>query len=1371
MATASEIKVTEAYIGLFGRAPNPEGLAYWVAQLDAAGGTTDALKKLTNDMTLNTEWTVDGLGANKQADGSIDSDDADVIVEGMYQNLFQRAATADDLEYWGDQLVDGTVTASEMVILLIAASQEKGNADSQTLALKEEAASYYAANVDEADFSRETAKSSVSSVDSPNSVADSKAATDAIASGTGITFALTAAATDAPAMTGGDDTITGTSDTMQAGDSISDGSTVDNDSLTITADDGFTFGTVANVENINVNLSKIIGSGVTIAADKMTGGTLSLDAATEVDVDGTDVPGETVVTVSDLASDISTTDVTSLSTTLDPAASVTITGDADLKTLDVETIDSNDTSIVIANNDSTITIGGTANSNDAVSVSATDNSSLDVSDGLLVEAVTLSGNGSAVDYAISGATGASMSYTVAGDQDVTLTGTAAQFTSAGFTDSSTAGDTTVVISDGATTDLTNFGVVDGGVEVAGDSAAVTTLTVASGNTVKVSADQTVGALTIDANDAVATTAMTLDVDNDSAVGITIEDIETLQIDAGSAALSLAALDMDANDAAVTYVGLGNLTATNVDTGSLKMTTGGLSATTVDALDGTLVIDATNDVTLTGVMTAQNDITITADDITLTTVTDTDGGVAGVNTTSDALTLTATNDIGVTTATTFEAITLVADGVATTTLTADNDITITATNEAAVGTVTSTQGDITISASEIDGTGVTATAGDVTLIATNDSGSLTSTIGTVSAAAGTVATSSGTYALTQLTGDSIVISGDAKVTATATDSTGSIVITSSNDVNLGDTNAGAVTVVGGSDVSAVFTGATLTASTVTTGTGNDTLTLNDADAKFIVSTGDNGNGAVDTVTVSDVADNSSIDMGDGNDVVNLADDAANGLTVDMGDGVGTVNLSAAAGTEAQITFGSGTSDVLNVDTGGAHTGVGFTGVEEVDITGVDLTLTWEALSANDTTFTLTGGAATDELILTSTSTANQTGDTINLTGIELNGLGVASLDVTGGDGNDTITGSLDLINDLNGGAGVDIITGGGNADILAGDAGDDTISGGAGADAIDGGADDDSLTGGSGVDAFTIGAGDDSVTDFGNGQDTISVATGATAAVAVTANYVAADTNLVNADGAAAAVFTVANDIDFDATLEVSIASGITITAAGNSAASILKGTDQADIITGGSGDDTLEGEVGADTISGGAGDDTIAGDAGADIITGGAGSDIIAGGADADVLVYNSDSDGGVAGTSGGAIGAGGDVVTWVAADDSILLDGDFLTGSLTGTTSNGVTSIAEAAGYDFDAAGLKSILIIGKNAARADLAANKDETKIDTAFGAITNEAVGDERIVVLVANDDSSVMYKFTSVTADNAITADELVLLGSFDTTLVIADFTFA
>ena len=90
MATASETKLIEAYIGLLGRAPDPAGLAYWAGELDAAGGTTDAMKKLTNDITLNAEWTTGTQGSLIAADGSITLVNAKALVVDIYETLFER---------------------------------------------------------------------------------------------------------------------------------------------------------------------------------------------------------------------------------------------------------------------------------------------------------------------------------------------------------------------------------------------------------------------------------------------------------------------------------------------------------------------------------------------------------------------------------------------------------------------------------------------------------------------------------------------------------------------------------------------------------------------------------------------------------------------------------------------------------------------------------------------------------------------------------------------------------------------------------------------------------------------------------------------------------------------------------------------------------------------------------------------------------------------------------------------------------------------------------------------------------------------------------------------------------------------------------
>ena len=118
MATTSEIEVTKAYIGLLGRAPDPAGLAYWVAELDAAiadgQSAAVALKKLTNDITLSDEWD-SGIGAQ---DGSTVTG-SENIVTSMYDNLFDRVATQAELDYWAPKIVSGEFTPSEMAVALI----------------------------------------------------------------------------------------------------------------------------------------------------------------------------------------------------------------------------------------------------------------------------------------------------------------------------------------------------------------------------------------------------------------------------------------------------------------------------------------------------------------------------------------------------------------------------------------------------------------------------------------------------------------------------------------------------------------------------------------------------------------------------------------------------------------------------------------------------------------------------------------------------------------------------------------------------------------------------------------------------------------------------------------------------------------------------------------------------------------------------------------------------------------------------------------------------------------------------------------------------------------------------------------------------
>ena len=152
--------------------------------------------------------------------------------------------------------------------------------------------------------------------------------------------------------------------------------------------------------------------------------------------------------------------------------------------------------------------------------------------------------------------------------------------------------------------------------------------------------------------------------------------------------------------------------------------------------------------------------------------------------------------------------------------------------------------------------------------------------------------------------------------------------------------------------------------------------------------------------------------------------------------------------------------------------------------------------------------------------------------------------------DLITGN-EFNNTLNGGAGNDTLNGG---------AGNDTLNGGAGNDSLNGGAGNDTLLGSSGNDTINGGAGADSL-DGGADTDTLSYV-GSTAGVSVNLA-----TNTVSGG---------------DAT-------GDTIINFEN--------------VTGSSFNDSLTGSSGNNILDGGSGNDSLVGGNGKDLLTGGSGND------------------------------------------------------------------------------------------------------------------------------------------------------------------------
>jgi len=767
MATASEIKLTEAYIGLLGRAPDPAGLAYWVAEYDsavAAGTDPDfALKKITNDFTLSTEWD-GGLGANvtkTTVDGvttlSYTKTQADAVVNGLYANLFEKTSqSVADVKYWSDQLQDGSVTASEMVVLMILGA---GTTDAAVLGFKTEAGTYYVETIAATDFNRTEAKTAVDAVEGPQGVATSKAATDKIASGTGNDYVLTTADDSATlVMSGGDDSVTGTLgvgatyDRTGASDSILDSSTNDSDVLTINSTDALVttagtvaMGTVTNVETVNVNFNSQLGTVQSLDLAKVSSGTnVNVHVNPFVTVAGIDnVAGATTVAITNSSQNIVATDVTTLSVDMDDTVNndtaFTITADADATVVSVGDIDDGGVTLTLGNDSSTnVLLSGGDGTNDSVTISANNAVALNLADAndactQDVDLVSLSGNTNDVNFTITNAS-SDAKYTVTGSKDVTLTGTAAMFSGTSLTDSSTGTITVDVTSDGVAADLSdvNADVVILSGDIAetvtfNDSHAVTigktqaglTLTQGNGNDGEVTATLDMGTTTTIAD-----------------LAITATKFAKVSVNTGDVTVTSGSFTGTADNTDYTLVGTNDVAfdgVINAGTGDVAVNANSLN---IDGLitGANVDLDATNDIDVVGVAGSKavditaglavkiatagissadgagNDVSITGKTITVTGALD----IAG-----DDVTLEATND------TTASA--LGGDVIAA------NDVTLNGGNLDVAGKVDAEAGSVTVTAGDVDivgdldaKTNITISGGDVAAANVTADGVLTIT---------------------------------------------------------------------------------------------------------------------------------------------------------------------------------------------------------------------------------------------------------------------------------------------------------------------------------------------------------------------------------------------------------------------------------------------------------------------------------------------------------------------------------------------------------------------------------------------------------------------------------------------------------------------
>ena len=260
-----------------------------------------------------------------------------------------------------------------------------------------------------------------------------------------------------------------------------------------------------------------------------------------------------------------------------------------------------------------------------------------------------------------------------------------------------------------------------------------------------------------------------------------------------------------------------------------------------------------------------------------------------------------------------------------------------------------------------------------------------------------------------------------------------------------------------------------------------------------------------------------------------------------------------------------------------------------------------------------------------------GDDANV--IDLNSVTAAaftaltSTSVDAANGNDTIVGSPDLRDNINGGHGEDTISGqGGNDSILGGD-GNDVITGGTGDDTINSGDGNDSVDGNDGNDVVSLGNGQDTL-NGGNGNDSCFAGNGQDLLNGDAGN------DTLNGDGG---TDTVNGGADNDSIL-------------GGEFADVLNGNDGNDTINGQSGNDSITGNVGDDSLVGGNGNDSLDGNAGNDTISGSAGNDTILGGNDDDLMFGGGGDDSldGGAGADRGFGQAGNDTVLGQSGRDSL---------------------------------------------------------------------------------------------------------------------------
>lgn len=968
ITTQMRTDVANLYVALFGRAPERDGLGFWVNQLDAGKTVAQVAQEMYNTEPARAYYPT--FLTNEE------------IIGRFYTNVLGRTADAEGLAYWTAKLNAGA-TKGEVIGEMITAVAAYNGSDADALTSqslfnnKVTVGLYYAVELGGNDVTAAT--SILSGVTSDSSSVDTAKTSASTSVGEALTLTTSA---DNKVGGSGNDTfdasLSSSSMTFGPADTLDGGAGTDTLTIVANAAGTYSAGSLKNIENINLTAS---GGAVNLSLTGATGVQSVVNSGSTQDV--------TISGLSDLTTVVTVANPSATSSTTVTYATTAVAGTSDTATVKLNGVahtTNNGTDFVSVAGVETLNIQTTTAASvvDTLTTAAATKYVVSGDQNLTVGA-TLGGtvltvDASALTGALTFTADAATAMTItggAGNDALTMTGSNA------VNDSINAGagnDTVTFAANLATTDSVNGG--------AGTDTLVLTSALATGYTAP--------------STATITNFETLKLSNALAGSLTAANVQaglsTIDLNAGSGAFTVT-MEAGAKTIKIGAANTGALTVSDTDAATTDSLTVTNSGAAIDMFDGNdLIVTGYETVTIngsgTGAATSQDAgaITLTADSSGTSTL-----NLAGSNTftTTGAITANVISASG---------------------LTGTAKLTMGAAAASGLTSITGSANDDTLlgdASSSIDGGAgndtITGGTGNDTLVGGLGNDSITAGTGndSINAGAGNDTIVVGDNLTTGDTidggdGTDLMSLTNASLTALNALSISSLTLLNNSLSNIeevyvsDDLNQGSFDMARLDSISKVKVGDWAGAESLVGLAANSTLTL--------VADGTTNNTDDLTVALADASGSSDALT------INLVNDADN---TNFGD-VTIASIESVTLTTAEATATS-TAETFTFDlTATGLNTLTITGTEELILEGVAVNATTINASGNTGMVKILGGSASQTI----TGTAST--DSIN---------GGAGADtISGGAGADTLLGGTGADN-ITGGTGADVITGGAGNDTI------------------------------------------------------------------------------------------------------------------------------------------------------------------------------------------------------------------------------------------------------------------------------------------------------------------------------------------------------